>query len=257
MLRYGFRCELLSEFITFVTKHNKPKKTQERNLLWIAFRIYYLRDEAQPAYIHPVHLSRCELLSEFITFVTKHNWLAEPRAWRVVVNCFQNLLPSWRSTTDAVFLGFSLPLWIAFRIYYLRDEAQPETSEGMIFYCCELLSEFITFVTKHNEIKRDTPPDYVVNCFQNLLPSWRSTTITSYLTKVWMLWIAFRIYYLRDEAQPIDTSQLDKSRCELLSEFITFVTKHNLANYVWRAEKVVNCFQNLLPSWRSTTIWRC
>ncbi|MBB5334460.1 hypothetical protein HNP69_002605 [Chryseobacterium koreense] len=39
-------------------------------------------------------MNSCELLSEFITFVTKHNNIHEAFAIHFVVNCFQNLLPS-------------------------------------------------------------------------------------------------------------------------------------------------------------------
>ena len=144
-----------------------------------------------------------------------------------VVNCFQNLLPSWQVTTFCNVAIFERPLWIAFKIYYLRDRSQPLLCFWKAESSCELLSKFITFVTGHNKIEDWNMKTVVVNCFQNLLPSWQVTT-------------------------EVVKDLLDDS-CELLSKFITFVTGHNFQAQSLRFHFVVNCFQNLLPSWQVTT----
>jgi len=64
-----------------------------------------------------------------------------------------------------------------------------------------LLSKFIIFVTRHNNKKLKDLSEDVVNCFQNLLSSWHVTTLKRFLTTSLWLWIAFKIYYLRDTSQ--------------------------------------------------------
>ncbi len=93
------RCELLSKIIIFVTRHNGCEKKVNKesvvncfqkllsswhdttmyltapslNLLWIAFKNYYLRDTTQRTLTTPNHHHCCELLSKIIIFVTRHN----------------------------------------------------------------------------------------------------------------------------------------------------------------------------------------
>ena len=92
-------CELLSKIIIFVMKNNnrceRPNKTVVVNcfqkllsswwrtteeleaklqeLLWIAFKNYYLRDEEQQNHTKRIENSCCELLSKIIIFVMKNN----------------------------------------------------------------------------------------------------------------------------------------------------------------------------------------
>ena len=121
-------CELLSKIIIFVMKDNWANQMLPvgvvvncfqkllsswwrttstfikmfLQMLWIAFKNYYLRDEGQLKNKSiGLHLC-CELLSKIIIFVMKDNksylWVAE----RQVVNCFQKLLSSWWRTTQSV-----------------------------------------------------------------------------------------------------------------------------------------------------------
>ena len=118
--------------------------------LWIAFRIYYLCDTSQLRCGTRGSAVSCELLSEFITFVIHHNQPTVVKFIPSVVNCFQNLLPLWYITTQAVQILPNERLWIAFRIYYLCDTSQPCFTTVAPSESCELLSEFITFVIHHN-----------------------------------------------------------------------------------------------------------
>ena len=143
------------------------------------------------------------------------------------MNCFQNLLPLWYITTEYMRRTPADGLWIAFRIYYLCDTSQQKFYCSMTIQCCELLSEFITFVIHHNANIIILLNILVVNCFQNLLPLWYITTFyRSYIT-FYVLWIAFRIYYLCDTSQRLALQGFTTLCCELLSEFITFVIHHN------------------------------
>ena len=170
--------------------------------MWIAFKIYYLRDTSQRSFGFSHLLNCCELLSKFIIFVTRHNFLLVSVIFWLVVNCFQNLLSSWHVTTFRNLLAFYLVLWIAFKIYYLRDTSQLVEFLRLFLHRCELLSKFIIFVTRHNFVSFFNIISIVVNCFQNLLSSWHVTTYGYHRRLIRQLWIAFKIYYLRDTSQP-------------------------------------------------------
>ena len=199
-------------------------------------------------------LTRCELLSKIIIFVTRHNARAwKPAPW-TVVNCFQKLLSSWHDTTAYIFRHQAWPLWIAFKNYYLRDTTQHikaniETKAG-----CELLSKIIIFVTRHNKKGWYCTRIRVVNCFQKLLSSWHDTTMEQNRPNRSLLWIAFKNYYLRDTTQQKGHCWYIARSCELLSKIIIFVTRHNSQKIAIAIKVVVNCFQKLLSSWHDTTI---
>ena len=144
-------------------------------------------------------------------------------------------------------------LWIAFKNYYLRDTTQLSRKTWWLFLRCELLSKIIIFVTRHNFTFVKPLSQYVVNCFQKLLSSWHDTTQNSAKKMAIQLWIAFKNYYLRDTTQQNQQRTIGRSRCELLSKIIIFVTRHNLRPFCVILQVVVNCFQKLLSSWHDTT----
>ena len=195
-------CELLSKIIIFETKNNslvqeppslyvvncfqkllssRRRTTNKisnsvRTELWIAFKNYYLRDEEQQiALILIMHLS-CELLSKIIIFETKNNLERDFYNVSCVVNCFQKLLSSRRRTTYFEHKTIVVPLWIAFKNYYLRDEEQQAAKFAEVAARCELLSKIIIFETKNNRENLIRKIGIVVNCFQKLLSSRRRTT---------------------------------------------------------------------------------
>ena len=143
-------CELLSKIIIFVTRNNSIWDSSHHSIvvncfqkllsswhettfllrntkpaqLWIAFKNYYLRDTKQLFCVQLRTLSRCELLSKIIIFVTRNNQRAFLRLHVQVVNCFQKLLSSWHETTSFEYEINKFALWIAFKNYYLRDTKQ-------------------------------------------------------------------------------------------------------------------------------------
>ncbi len=145
-------------------------------------------------------------------------------------------------------------LWIAFKNYYLRDTTQLCLSLHSHDECCELLSKIIIFVTRHNQLSSMLLGRSVVNCFQKLLSSWHDTTKGCKDMNAFVLWIAFKNYYLRDTTQQLVIQSQLVISCELLSKIIIFVTRHNSFCDQSRARYVVNCFQKLLSSWHDTTI---
>ena len=244
---------MLSKIIIFVTRHNSSSATftrfpvvncfqkllsswhdttilaryKSKTTLRIAFKNYYLRDTTQPTMANKSHSPRCELLSKIIIFVTRHNTnLLSPLLFSVV-NCFQKLLSSWHDTTNDGKQKPLTALWIAFKNYYLRDTTQ--------------LNNFQMTCSG------------VVNCFQKLLSSWHDTTYHDFIEFQFLLWIAFKNYYLRDTTQRSWMIELSRSCCELLSKIIIFVTRHNALEWLNYLARVVNCFQKLLSSWHDTT----
>ena len=149
-------CELLSKIIIFVMKDSllAPREPSYYvvncfqkllsswwrtafwnvinvdDLLWIAFKNYYLRDEGQLQRIKWVSTSCCELLSKIIIFVMKDSQFYTHSLACIVVNCFQKLLSSWWRTAKKWNFSTSKWLWIAFKNYYLRDE-------GQLFIICQ------------------------------------------------------------------------------------------------------------------------
>ena len=170
-----------------------------------------------------------------------------------VVNCFQKLLSSWHDTTPFGSYFPTIPLWIAFKNYYLRDTTQRNLNGWRLRRCCELLSKIIIFVTRHNCLELQSVCFYVVNCFQKLLSSWHDTTFFFVKFFKIVLWIAFKNYYLRDTTQQIIKTHSMFWGCELLSKIIIFVTRHNAITDLNPSSPVVNCFQKLLSSWHDTT----
>ena len=228
---------------------------EDEDRLWIAFKNYYLRDTTQLVKFLCFLDTSCELLSKIIIFVTRHNLNeAGYKPW-TVVNCFQKLLSSWHDTTRQRESMNRTPLWIAFKNYYLRDTTQQYSQCLKHYYCCELLSKIIIFVTRHNDNNYQHPSSTVVNCFQKLLSSWHDTTIPHRFYSLNLLWIAFKNYYLRDTTQPAMMPEVSRFSCELLSKIIIFVTRHNCPRESVRRILVVNCFQKLLSSWHDTT-WK-
>ena len=169
--------------------------------LWIAFKNYYLRDEGQLFWTKPAEPLSCELLSKIIIFVMKDNIRLTLQFPHIVVNCFQKLLSSWWRTTWNQKIQNPILLWIAFKNYYLRDEGQLNLLRTEWHLRCELLSKIIIFVMKDNLAFLVKKCLVVVNCFQKLLSSWWRTTSVFYTFFSYMLWIAFKNYYLRDEGQ--------------------------------------------------------
>ena len=273
-------CELLSKIIIFVMKDNHHRHHIPLSyvvncfqkllsswwrttllfccfvliLLWIAFKNYYLRDEGQLINSWSFPIPCCELLSKIIIFVMKDNEKCVVLLLWVVVNCFQKLLSSWWRTTIILTVHHQLLLWIAFKNYYLRDEGQRSGLIRRFPFCCELLSKIIIFVMKDNIFLQTLSCLFVVNCFQKLLSSWWRTTYFYKLWVVYLLWIAFKNYYLRDEGQLRKSAFCCLTSCELLSKIIIFVMKDNISNSNIIEEIVVNCFQKLLSSWWRTTV---
>ena len=67
------------------------------------------------------------------------------------------------------------------------------------------------------------------------------------------MWIAYKIYYLCDRKQQIQSNAQNIQSCELLTKFIIFAIGNNFHIFVWKYNRVVNCLQNLLSLRSETT----
>ena len=170
-------CELLTKFIIFAIGNNSRivrsnyiavvnclqnllslrSETTFMNglwqvdMLWIAYKIYYLCDRKQQDNCETCWGTSCELLTKFIIFAIGNNSEVFCSLRLSVVNCLQNLL-SLRSETTIIILSIiSIMLWIAYKIYYLCDRKQPPPATPNSPPCCELLTKFIIFAIGNNQ----------------------------------------------------------------------------------------------------------
>ena len=97
-----------------------------QNLLWIAYKIYYLCDRKQHANKIVEYKTCCELLTKFIIFAIGNNCCLLMYLIVPVVNCLQNLLSLRSETTGLIKFNHWAELWIAYKIYYLCDRKQQQ-----------------------------------------------------------------------------------------------------------------------------------
>ena len=223
------------------------------NVLWIAYKIYYLCDRKQPCNLQHINLHCCELLTKFIIFAIGNNSFPRLRVMRLgcelltkfiifaignnirrvfahgraVVNCLQNLLSLRSETTHFSFGISSSTLWIAYKIYYLCDRKQLTERLNATLTRCELLTKFIIFAIGNNADTFEAASVSVVNCLQNLLSLRSETTAKKTGIASTKLWIAYKIYYLCDRKQLLLFPALTFPSCELLTKFIIFAIGNN------------------------------
>ena len=165
------------------------------------------------------------------------------------MNCFQIFLSSWWFATYWRISIRGIPLWIAFKFFYLRDGSQRPRNTKTARISCELLSNFSIFVMVRNQLLDDGAQMQVVNCFQIFLSSWWFATHQQQAQQNPKLWIAFKFFYLRDGSQLINLWDMLLISCELLSNFSIFVMVRNCTITIFVSILVVNCFQIFLSSW--------
>ena len=109
----------------------------------------------------------------------------------VVVNCFQISIFAVANTTVPPTLETEDVLWIAFKLVSLQLQTQPDN--------------------------RYLLNSSVVNCFQISIFAVANTTVMLCLTRVNLLWIAFKLVSLQLQTQPGSMLGLVRCCCELLS----------------------------------------
>ena len=117
----------------------------------------------------------CELLSNFLYFCSRNNILF-------------NWNEAWR-------------LWIALKFFVLLQSKQHNISFPLLCTGCELLSNFLYFCSRNNELTSSENSPNVVNCSQIFCTFAVETTIyeTNHHDK--QLWIALKFFVLLQSKQ--------------------------------------------------------
>ena len=118
---------------------------------------------------------------------------------------------------------------------------------------CELISKLYFYVRIHKWIIFCRCRVIVVNWFQNCIFTWGFTREYLLLIHQWLLWIDFKIVFLREDSQATSSRQTHKTGCELISKLYFYVRIHKPQNYENISHLVVNWFQNCIFTWGFTS----
>ena len=144
-------------------------------------------------------------------------------------------------------------MWIDFKIVFLREDSQASGNRLLFLACCELISKLYFYVRIHKNKPFLLLLGGVVNWFQNCIFTWGFTrTGTNGKTTV-VLWIDFKIVFLREDSQEMILSLVLLQSCELISKLYFYVRIHKWTR--WRCQwfAVVNWFQNCIFTWGFTS----
>ena len=134
-----------------------------------------------------------------------------------VVNCSQIFCTfAVETTNEANALGMLL-LWIALKFFVLLQSKQRCSEYKGWTRCCELLSNFLYFCSRNNQLQTQPPTQPVVNCSQIFCTFAVETTCCQQLLCI--------------------------RSCELLSNFLYFCSRNNSVSIMPDAPVVVNCSQ--------------
>ena len=114
---YGFRCELLSNYLILTYWNSLPSLWAKEKLLWIAFKLFNFDLLKQLPGWWPTGRASCELLSNYL------------------------ILTYWNSTRDRIRQGTLL--WIAFKLFNFDLLKQLRCLSHHTPCRCELLSNYL------------------------------------------------------------------------------------------------------------------
>ena len=146
-------------------------------------------------------------------------------------------------------------MWIDFKIVFLREDSQETLSIAVCKVRCELISKLYFYVRIHKYNGFNDSLLCVVNWFQNCIFTWGFTSNFSCIFKLIMLWIDFKIVFLREDSQAPRLSLQSQQRCELISKLYFYVRIHKNSEILKGYQLVVNWFQNCIFTWGFTSQW--
>ena len=194
-------CELLSNFLYFCSRNNVEVTSPIFIVLWIALKFFVLLQSKQQGRAKTLHGSCCELLSNFLYFCSRNNLSIFNKCKPSVVNCSQIFCTFAVETTKYFF-----------KIFYI---------------CCELLSNFLYFCSRNNELLLGVILSAVVNCSQIFCTFAVETTHLHQTLQHLQLWIALKFFVLLQSKQHNIPYIHLSYRCELLSNFLYFCSRNN------------------------------
>ena len=92
-------------------------------------------------------------------------------------------------------------LWIALKFFVLLQSKQPQLLNTSLTTSCELLSNFLYFCSRNNEIRRSDWITDVVNCSQIFCTFAVETTVWGCVWGCVWLWIALKFFVLLQSKQ--------------------------------------------------------
>ena len=134
-------------------------------------------------------------------------------------------------------------MWIAFKLYFYIGLWQLALVRVSIWLRCELLSNCIFISVFDNSTNSAHLYYSVVNCFQIVFLYRSLTTFLPMFYDMFLLWIAFKLYFYIGLWQQDGNPVFLPGCCELLSNCIFISVFDNRSSYGDWLGCVVNCFQ--------------
>ena len=230
-------------FCTFAVETTTNWPVTMSLLLWIALKFFVLLQSKQQACVVSAVDVSCELLSNFLYFCSRNNWISRFIFAVRVVNCSQIFCTFAVETTcfDEWFIDGVL--WIALKFFVLLQSKQLLSGKNVVPFSCELLSNFLYFCSRNNWTYCQSVENQVVNCSQIFCTFAVETTDDLDKTVSLPLWIALKFFVLLQSKQlKLYQTNFDNG-CELLSNFLYFCSRNNLVRHLLDRLAVVNCSQ--------------
>ena len=245
-------CELLSNFLYFCSRNNRTTDHLGKwwvvncsqifctfaaettchvcnrifSRLWIALKFFVLLQPKQLTGSKIRDIGCCELLSNFLYFCSRNNYVANRELSHFVVNCSQifctfaaettaavNIIPHVVVNCSQIFCTFAAEtthrmdlnplqwLWIALKFFVLLQPKQLRKSERVAVLRCELLSNFLYFCSRNNLWLTLKYHIDVVNCSQIFCTFAAETTLLCCEVVLLGLWIALKFFVLLQPKQ--------------------------------------------------------
>ena len=146
----GPSCELLSNFLYFCSRNNCVLLGSS-DLCVVNCSQIFCTFAVETTTAHKLGgWNGCELLSNFLYFCSRNNYLSFTEFQRVVVNCSQIFCTFAVETTVNLIANLLIVLWIALKFFVLLQSKQRKVEAYAISCSCELLSNFLYFCSRNN-----------------------------------------------------------------------------------------------------------
>ena len=185
------------------------------------------------------------IADKFCIFARLKQSLSRYEKSNFVVNCWQILYLCTSETIKRPQEKLELKLWIADKFCIFARLKQLTNKKSSYLNSCELLTNFVSLHVWNNTTIHNKQIRAVVNCWQILYLCTSETIDEQEKQLLEQLWIADKFCIFARLKQYNDTQQTDKSRCELLTNFVSLHVWNNKKFIIIMWRLVVNCWQIL------------
>ena len=272
-------CELLSNFLYFCSRNNAKLKEYFADVVVNCSQIFCTF--AVETTLRFRFCRTCLLWIALKFFVLLQSKQRNSSDWGVpgVVNCSQIFCTFAVETTNMLLTSISGRLWIALKFFVLLQSKQLTKTNVRLFHGCELLSNFLYFCSRNNSSWRAVNPTTVVNCSQIFCTFAVETTLSIQGRSPFGCELLSNFLYFCSRnnsytftcvrAEVVNCSQIfctfavettfwanfiQLESCELLSNFLYFCSRNNVASCICSGAIVVNCSQIFCTFAVETTI---